>query len=157
MTQRGLDQRSGRWLAVFLLQVFFQRTGVDADADRDAAVTGGIDHRAHAVFTTDVARVDTQAVDPQLGHAQGDFVVEVDVSDQRHLDQLLDLAEGLGSVHVRHRDADDVDAGSFQTVDLRHGGRDVVGVAVGHALHCDRGIAADRYRCRPRSCAIRDV
>jgi hypothetical protein len=143
-------------LAVFFLQVFFQGTGVDADTDRNPAITGGIDHGTHTVFATDVARVDAQAVDAQFGHAQRDLVVEVDVGNQRHLDQLLDLAEGLGGVHVRHRNPHDVDAGCFQTIDLRNGGRDIIGVAVGHALHRDGRIAAHRHD-RPRSCAIRDV
>ncbi|MNN73821.1 hypothetical protein D3C81_1899730 [compost metagenome] len=126
------------------MQVFFQGTGVDADTDRNPAITGGIDHRAHAVFTTDVARVDPQAVDAQFGNAQGNAVVEVDIGDQRHADLLLDPAKGFGRVHVRYRDTNDVDTGINQTVDLCHGGRDIVGVGVGHALHGDGGIAADR-------------
>src|SRR5471030_1488689 len=149
MTQGRLDQRGRGRLAVFLLQVFFQGTGVHADADRDPAVTSGINHRTHAIFTTDVARVDAQAVNAQFGYAQSDLVVEVDVGNQRHLDQLLDLAECLGSVHVRHRNAHDIDASGFQAIDLGHGGGHVIGVAVGHALHSDRRIAANRHVTDP--------
>lgn len=73
----------------------------------------------------------------------------MDVGNQRHLDQLLDLAERLGGVHVRYRNADDVDAGSFQTIDLGNGGSHIIGVAVGHALHSDRRIAANRHVTDP--------
>ncbi len=149
VTQGRLHQRCRGRFAVLLLQVLFQGTGVDADTDRDPAVTGGIDHRAHAVFATDVARVDPQAIHAQLGHAQGDPVVEMDVGDQWHLDQLLDPAEGLGSVHVRHGYPDDIDARGFQAVDLGHGRGHIIGVAVGHALHRDRRIAAHRHRADP--------
>ncbi len=149
MAQRRFYQGLWRRLAVLLLQVFFQRTGIDADADRDAPITRSIDHGTDTVFTTDIARVDTQTVNAQLGHTQGNAVIEVDIGDQRHLDQLLDTAKGFGSVHVRHRNTHDVDTRGFQTIDLCHGSGHIVGVAVGHALHRDRRITTDRYGTDP--------
>ena len=149
MAQRRFNQGGRRRLAVFLLQVFFQRTGIDANTDRDATITGGFHHGAHAVFTTDIARVDTQAVDAKFGYAQGDLVVEVDIGHQRHTHLLLDSAEGFGGIHIRHRDPHDVCAGIFQATNLRHGGGHIIGVAVGHALHGDRRIAAHRNRTYP--------
>ncbi len=149
VAQGRLDQRRRSGLAVFLLQVFFQGAGVDADADRNTAITGSVHHSTHAVFTPDVAGVDTQTVHTQFGHAQRDLVVEVNVGNQRYLDQLLDTTKGLGCVHVRNGHPHDVHTGRFQTVDLGHGGRYIVGVAVGHALHCDRGIATHRHRADP--------
>ncbi len=149
VAQCRLNQRGWGWFAVLFLQVFFQRTGVDADTDGNATVTCRVHHGAHTVFATDVARVDAQAVHTQLGHTQSDFVVEVNVGDQRNLDQLLDAAKGLGSVHVRYGYAHDVHTGGFQTVDLGDCGGNIIGVAVGHALHCDRGIATYRYGADP--------
>jgi len=149
VAQRRFNQRGRGRLAVFFLQVFFQGTGVDADADRNPAITGSIHHCAHTVFATDVARVDAQAIDAQFGHAQSDPVVEVDVGNQRHLDQLLDAAEGFGGIHIRYGNPHDVDAGGFQTVDLGDGGSDIVGVAVGHALYRDGGVATHRHRADP--------
>ena len=37
------EQRLRRRLAIFFLQIFFQRAGVDADADRDAGLLGRLD------------------------------------------------------------------------------------------------------------------
>ena len=102
MTQRGFHQRLGRRLAVLLLQVLFQGAGVDADADRDALVARSLDHRLDAILAADVARVDAQAIDAQLGHAQGDLVVEVNVGHQRYAHLLLDTTKGPGGVHVRY-------------------------------------------------------
>ena len=95
VTQRRFDQRVGCRLAIFLLQIFFQRSGVDADAQWYAVGARRVDHRAHAVFTADVAGIDAQTGDAEFGDAQRDLVVEVDVGDQRHGDLLADLTEGL--------------------------------------------------------------
>ncbi|MNP02481.1 hypothetical protein D3C76_943350 [compost metagenome] len=73
----------------------------------------------------------------------------MDIGNQRHLNQLLDFAEGFGGIHVRHRDADDIDAGIHQAVDLRNGRGNIVGIGVGHALYGDRCITADRHRAHP--------
>ena len=140
-----LDQRFRGRFAVFLLQILFQRTGVDADTDRDAVMARGIHHRTDTVFAADVAGVDAQAIDTELGHPQGDLVVEMDVGHQWYADLTFDLAESFGGIHVRHRDAHDVGTGLLQTLDLRDGGGDIVGVGVGHALYGDGGTAADRH------------
>ena len=55
MTQCGLHQRLWRRLAVLLLQVLLQRTGVDTDTDRDALVTRSVNHCPNAILAADVA------------------------------------------------------------------------------------------------------
>ncbi len=146
VAQRRLDHRVGAGLGVLALQFLLQRTGVHADADRDAVVARGLDHGAHAILAPDVARVDAQAVHAGLGHGERDLVVEVDVRDQRHADLRADLREGGRGIHARHRDAHDVGARGGQLVDLPDRRRDVAGLGVGHALHRDRRVAPDRDR-----------
>lgn len=73
----------------------------------------------------------------------------MDVGNQRYAYLLLDPAERLGRLHGRYRDAHDVGPGVFQTANLADGGLDVTGFGIGHALHGDRRIAADRYRADP--------
>ena len=89
------------------------------------------------------AAVDTQAIGTQLGHAQRDLVVEMDVSHQRDGGLLLDAPESLGCLHGRHRYAHDIGAGVLEIPDLGDGRVHVRRFGVGHALHADRRVAAD--------------
>ena len=79
-------------------------------------VTRSVNHCPNAILAADVARVDAQAVDAELGYPQSDLVIEMDIGDQRQLYALLDPAEGLRSLHRRHRDPDDVSAGIGQAL-----------------------------------------
>ncbi len=110
MTHGGFEQRLRRRLAIFFLQIFFQRAGVDADADRDVFIASAIYNHADALFVADVARVDTQAVDAIFRHFQRNTVVKVDIGDQRDVNLLFDKFERLSSVHRRNRDTDNVRA-----------------------------------------------
>ena len=104
------EQRLRRRLAIFFLQIFFQRAGVDADADRNVFIACAVHHRANALFVADVARVDTQAVNTVFGDFQRDTVVKMDIGDQRDVDLLFDQFERFSGIHRRNRDADDVRA-----------------------------------------------
>ncbi len=102
VTQGGFHQGLGRGLAVFFLQILLQRTGIDADANRNAMVLGRLNHCLHPVLTPDIAGIDAQAIRAKLGDAQGDLVVEMDVGDERHRRALPDLAEGFRRLHAGH-------------------------------------------------------
>src|SRR5690606_28546248 len=149
MAQRGLDQRFRCRLAIFLLQVLLQRTGIDTDADRNTPIARRVDHRSDAIFASDVAGIDAQAIDTQFGHAQSDLVIEMNVGDQRQLYALLDLAEGFGGVHGGYGHPHDIGTGILQPLNLRNGRIDVTGFGVGHALHGNGCVAADRYAAHP--------
>ncbi len=110
MTHGGFEQRLRRRLAVFFLQIFFQRAGVDADADRNVFIACAVHHHADALFVADVARVDTQAVDTVFRDFQRDTIVKVDIGDQRHVNLLFNQFERLCGIHRRNRDADNVRA-----------------------------------------------
>jgi len=142
VAQCRFHQCFGGRLAILLLQLLLQRTGVDADTDRYVLVTGCVNQCAHAIFLADIARVDAQAIDAELQDAQGDLVIEVNVADERHLHLLADLAECFGGLHRRDRDAHDVGTDRLEGTDLRHRCRHIAGLGIGHALHRDRRIAA---------------
>jgi len=103
MTQRRLHQCITGWLAVFTLQLFFQRTGINTNTNRNAVIPGRLDYGPDTIFAANVTRIDAQTINPQLGYTQGDLVVIVDVRHQRHINQLADLAKSLGGIHRRHR------------------------------------------------------
>ncbi len=135
MTQRGLYQRGRGWLAILFLQILFQRPGVHAYANRNPVVTGRIDHRLDAVFTADIAGVDAQAIHTQIGNSQGDLVVKMNISNQRHAGQLANLTKRLGRFHAGNRHPHDISTGSFQTLNLVDRSRHITGFGVGHTLH----------------------
>ncbi len=149
VTQRGFHQRLRCRLAVLLLQILLQRTGVDADTDRDAFVAGSIDHGTDTIFAADIAWIDTQAIDAEFGHAQGDLIVEVNVGNQRQRHTLLDPAKGFRGFHRRHRDPYDIGAGIGQALDLPDRCVDITGFGVSHALYGNRRIATDRNATHP--------
>ena len=103
----------------------------------------GLDHFFDIFARADVAGVEAQAVDALLDGDQRQFVIEMDVGDQRDANFFLDLAELLGRFAHRHGTADDFAAGRFQGPDLLHRGAHVAGVGLGHRLDRDRRIAAD--------------
>ena len=85
MAHSGFQQRLRRRLTVFFLQIFFQRSGVDADTDRNIFITSAVHYRANTLFITDIAWVDTQAIDAVFRHLQRDTIVEVNIGNQRDI------------------------------------------------------------------------
>ena len=110
VAHRGFEQRLRRWLAVFFLQIFFQGAGVNADTDRNIFIAGAVHDHANTLFVTDIARVNTQAIDAVFGHFQCDAVVEVDISHQRNADLLFDQLERLSGIHGWDGDANNIRA-----------------------------------------------
>src|SRR5690554_6184071 len=146
MPQRGFDQCIRGRLAVFLLQILLQRTGIDADPQWDAMIAGRVNHLAHAILAADIAWIDAQAVGTEISHSQGDAIVEMDVGNQRYGHTRLDPSKGLGSLHAGHGHTHEVCPGGGEVFDLRDGGLDVAGIGIGHRLDADRRIAAHGHR-----------
>ena len=69
----------------------------------------------------------------------------MDVRDQRKSRLGADSFKGLSRLHTGHRDPDKVSTGGFDRLNLRDRGLNVTGFGIGHALHCDRRVTADRY------------
>ena len=102
-----------------------QAAGVDADADRDAALLRLRDDRLHLLGVADVAGVEAQAVEAGVDRGQRPAVVEVDVGDQRHRRLAHDLRQRVRGLLVGHGDAHDLAAELRELVDLAHGRGDV--------------------------------
>ena len=69
---------------IFLQQIFFQRTGVDADTDRNLALRSRFDDFFDIFARADVAGIEAQTVDALLDGDQRQLVIEMDVGDQRN-------------------------------------------------------------------------
>ena len=139
-------------------QFLVQAAPVDADAHRFVVAAGQFDDGGELIVAAGTA-ADVAGIDAQLGQRLGAFgipaqqamAVEVEIADQRH----LDAAGGQTVADRRHRaggilgvdgDPHQLGTGPGQGGDLLDGGRDISGVGIGHRLHDDRGIAADRDR-----------
>ena len=66
-------------LSIGIMDVFFQRTAVDADADRNVMCFAGVDDGLHIFSFPDIARIQTDLVDPGLDGSQRQPIVKVDV------------------------------------------------------------------------------
>ena len=145
MVERAFDQRLGARLTIFFEQILFQAAGIDADAYRAAIGLGRRDHFADPLLAADIARVDPQARSAGIGSFKRTLVVEVDIGDDRHARGTHDLFQCVGRLTVGTGDADNIDAGLFAAADLIDRRLSVRCWRVGHRLHRDRRIAADRH------------
>ena len=121
-----------------------QRAGVDAHAQRRAALLGQGDHLGDLLRSADVAGVQAHAVSARFDRLQRERVVEVDVGDHRDRRLRDDRLQRLGVLLARHRDAHDVRARLRDRPDLLHRRLQVGGLGLGHRLHRHGRAAADR-------------
>ena len=122
----------------------FQRSGIDADPDRTAVVLGGLDHFPDASGRADITGVDAQTGGPRFGGLDGAFVVKMDVGDDRHRAFGDDKLQRAGAVFIWGRDADDIGPGNGGAPDLFQRRLDVRGDGIGHGLHRNWRITANR-------------
>ena len=116
----------------------------------------GVGNRFDAVLVADVAGVDADLVHARVHAGQRHAVVEMDIRDKRHGDpRLLDGGKGLCRLHGGRGDAHDVTARVGKRAHLCDGRRDVERVGIGHRLHGDRALPADRHAADadPARCA----
>ncbi len=143
---RGRHERLDGVVVLELAQVLGQRAGVDADAQRRAALLGQRDHLGDLLRAADVPGVQPDAVRAGLDRLQRERVVEVDVGDHRDRRLRDDALQRLGVLLARDRHAHDVRAGVGDGADLVHRRGQVRGLGLRHRLHRHGRAAADRDR-----------
>ena len=159
---RGLDQGLGRRATVLLEQTRIQRTGVDANAQRDSMVGGRLADVLHLVIElADVARVHANRATAGLDRLKHVLRLEVDVSDHRDPRLLGNDRQRVRVLIRRARHTHNVAASGRQLSDLlqrranivrlrgRHGLNGHAGApAHGHVTHHDptRLLARERRR-----------
>ena len=106
-----------------------------------------LDHLAHALGRADVAGIDAQAGGAALGRLDRALVVEMDVGDDRHLrpgarSPSAPAVDSWSGQETRTMSA----PARSQRLDLRRPSPSTsCGQRVGHGLHGDRRVAADRH------------
>ena len=104
------------------------------------------DDLANARGRADIAGIDAQASGTGLGSLDGALIVEMDVRHDRNRAFGDNVFQRMGRGFVRGRDAHDVCTGLGNGLDLRDGRAHIGRVGIGHGLHSDRRIAANRHR-----------
>ena len=84
MSERALDKRLGRHVAIFCEQFLFKRAAVHADADGNLVFTAGVYDRLDAVLLRPMLPGLMRILSaPRCRRFDGETVVEVDVRDER--------------------------------------------------------------------------
>src|SRR3546814_12133694 len=105
MVERAFHHRLGTGFAVFLQEVLFPRTGIDADTHGAAMILGRLPDFTHAVGAADIRRLDAQAGGARLGGVDGALVVKLAVGYDRHRNMADDFLWHLSLIFRRARNA----------------------------------------------------
>ena len=127
MIQPAFDHRSWARFGVFIQQMLFKRPCVYANADRTIVVSGSLDDLFDAGLIADVTRIDTQTCGPCLGGLNPTFVMEMDISDDRHRNLRNNLAQRTAGRLVGHRHPHNIGTGISRCLNLRNRAFDIRG------------------------------
>ena len=149
MVQRGFDHGFRRRPAELLQDMLFHRTGVDPDADRDAALFRGLHDRVYAVRAADIAGIKPYLIHARFDRCQRKPVVEMDIRHDRYGRGGADRFERFRGLCIRHGAAHDIAACFGQRADLGQRRLRVPRVRVGHGLDRNGRAAADPHVAEP--------
>ena len=130
---------------VALGDILLKRTGIDADTNRTARGTRGIDHRIDLGPIADIAGIDAQLGSTGLNGTNGELMVKVDIGDNRHRGFGTDGAETLKRGLGGHAHAHDIAASLRQRAHLRKRCLGIGGIGAGHGLNHHRRAATDLH------------
>src|SRR6185503_21240245 len=98
----------------------------------------------HTLVCTDVAGIESQLVDARFEGHQREFVMEVNVGDERDVRHALaDLFQRHGRVVVRNGKADDLTTCADHLVDLRDSSAHVRSISLCHRLNRNGSATTD--------------
>ena len=93
MLAGAFDHRFRTRPAIFLQHRFFQGSAVDADPDRNVMLLAGLDDSDDVFPGTDIAGIDANLIDAGFNRGQGQFIIEMDIGNQRDADLSLDFPD----------------------------------------------------------------
>src|SRR5690606_4910664 len=144
MVQRALDHRFRGRIPVLIEQMLFKRSGIHADSNRNAALLASLDNRFDLLAAADVAGIDSNLVDAVLDRGERKTVIEMNVRNERDMNPLLNLSDGVRGFLIVNSDAHDLAAGLFQPKNLGDRRLDIGRLRRAHALDNDFIASADR-------------
>ena len=145
MIQRTLHHSFRCRRAVFFQNMLFNRTRVDADANRNVLCPARLRNRLDALFRADIARIDTNGADASLGRGECQPIIKMNIRDDRNRRMRTDGFHRLCGSHIRYRTANNMTACGRQPLNLRQRCLCIARIGIGHRLHGNRCSAADRH------------
>ena len=115
---------------------------VDPNAYGNLPLFGGAHNHLHLLPVPDVAGIQAKSVNARRDGLQSKLVVKVDIGDDRYLDLLHYLSQGVGCLHIGNGRPYDVTPHLLQLLNLAHRGLHVPGVRLGHGLDRNGRIAS---------------
>ena len=130
---------------IALGDILLKRARVHANANRAPSGTRSINHRVNLGPIADIAGIDAKLGGTSLDGADGEFMVKVNIGDDRHRGLSTDgtkaLERGLGG----HAHTHDIAASLRQRAHLRKRCLGVSGIGAGHGLDHHRRAATDLH------------
>ncbi len=103
---------------VFRQNVFFHRTGVDADANRNTALFRSPDYRPDVFLSADVARINAHFVGAIAYRLDRQSIIEMDIGHQRNPAVFPYLLQSVCRLLIGYGHSHDFTARFFKTPDL---------------------------------------
>ena len=104
---------SGR-SAILFMNVLFQRTAVNADANRYMVFLTYRHNRLHIFFAADISRIQTYLINAGLYRSDGQSIVIMNIRNKRDMCTLPDFSDGSCIRFIYNRHAHQLTANLFQ-------------------------------------------
>ena len=144
MVKGAFGKRLRHRCAVTGENMFFKRTGIDADTNGNPCRAAGAHHGKNMIAFPDIAGVNADFIRPCRHGGEGNTIVKMNIRHQRNTYPcLFQIGEGCRCGNIRHGKADNIRPSPLQCLHSAKGRGAVGGVSIGHRLHGDRRVAAD--------------
>jgi hypothetical protein len=131
-------------MTVLLEDLLLEGSRIDPDSYGCVSFPRFLDDFFNGFGVPYVPRIDSKAVCAGVKRSQGQAVVEMDICDQGRADLFSDFSEGMGRLHVRDSQSDDLTARIDKAVNLPDCCPNIPGVRVRHGLDRNGRIPSNR-------------
>ena len=145
VAHRAFNKSLGCGGRVFIQQVFFEGSFVDADADRDVCSFCRGEDLCDPFFNPDVAGVDSHFRNAGVNGCQRIPIIKMDVCDNWHGRAFDQFGQCFRISLFGDGNAHNLCTGFHAPFGLAQCGVNIVGQRGGHRLNRDWGAVADRY------------
>ena len=132
-----------RHAAVFFHQVFFQRTTVYTDTNRNVSLFCRINHCLYTLSAANVARIDTDLVRAIFDRCDRQFMIKMNICNKWYRNLLFNLLQCPRSFLRRNCTSYNIASCRGQSLDLCHGSLHIFCFCICHRLDQDRISASD--------------